>query len=210
MYAAIHVPGGKTGNGLGRLQPGRLPLSAILPTAVAFMLAIAVTVGSAHAEADGAAVDRAEALWRQGYLLHTQGAYEHAVKLFERSIEVSPTAEGHTFLGWSLSHLGLHEEAIVECKRAIALDPDFGNPYNDIGVYLIELDRLDEAISWLEKAILASRYCCYQYPYFNLGRIYLKEGKLDQAKRQFEQTLEQDPNYLPAKLGLKHIRDHWL
>ena len=34
------------------------------------------------------------------------------------------------------------------------MDPDFGNPYNDIGAYLIEMGRLDEAIPWLEKATL--------------------------------------------------------
>jgi hypothetical protein len=26
------------------------------------------------------------------------------------------------------------EEATAECLRAIEIDPDFGNPYNDIGV----------------------------------------------------------------------------
>ena len=73
--------------------------------------------------------------------------------MFERSIEPHPTVEGHTFLGWSLSHLGRIDEAIAECKKAIAIDPDFGNPYNDIGVYLVELDRSDDAIAWLEEAI---------------------------------------------------------
>src|SRR5262249_38344426 len=58
-----------------------------------------------------------------------------------RSIAIHPTAEAHTFLGWTLSHLGRHEDAIAECKTAIAVDPLFGNPYNDIGAYLIELGR---------------------------------------------------------------------
>ena len=30
--------------------------------------------------------------------------------------------------------------------------PTFGNPYNDIGAYLIAKGELDEAIEWLEKA----------------------------------------------------------
>jgi hypothetical protein len=34
--------------------------------------------------------------------------------------------------------MGLTDDAITECHHAIEVDPDFGNPYNDIGAYLIE------------------------------------------------------------------------
>ncbi len=98
--------------------------------------------------------------WRNGNVLHLAGRYEEAAELFEQSIAAYPTAEGHTFLGWSLGHLGRLEDAIAECKKAISLDADYGNPYNDIGAYLIELGRPEEAIPWLGKAITATRYCC--------------------------------------------------
>ncbi len=52
--------------------------------------------------------------WRNGYVLHLTGRYEEAAKLFEQSIAAYPTAEGHTFLGWSLSELGRLEDAIAE------------------------------------------------------------------------------------------------
>jgi Tfp pilus assembly protein PilF len=55
--------------------------------------------------------------------------------------------------------------------RAIEIDPEFGNPYNDIGVYLMQRDRLDDAVPWLERAKLAKRYEPRQFPYMNLGRI---------------------------------------
>jgi tetratricopeptide (TPR) repeat protein len=63
-----------------------------------------------------------------------------------------PTAEAHTFLGWTYHFQGRLDDAIAECKRAIEIDPEFGNPYNDIGAYLIELKRFDGAIPWLERA----------------------------------------------------------
>ena len=53
------------------------------------------------------------------------------------------------------------------------MDPDFGNPYNDIGAYLIQMGRLDEAIPWLEKATRAPRYEAPHFPRFNLGRAYV-------------------------------------
>lgn len=151
---------------------------------------------------------QAYVFWQQGYILHLHGAYEKAAQLFQKSIDVYPTAEGYTSLGRSLSSLGRIEEAIAECKKAIELDPDYGNPYNDIGVYLIDLGRPDEAVPWLMKAMRAKRYCCYQYPHFNLGRIQVMNGHLQDAERSFERALSYDPDYLPALKALEIIKEH--
>ena len=148
---------------------------------------------------------RAYVLWQQGNVLHLRGRFQAAADKFRESIEVLPTAEGHTFLGWSLSMLGHLEEAIAECEKAIELDPDYGNPYNDIGVYLIDLGRADEAPPWFEKAMAAERYCCYQFPHFNLGRVLVMQGDFVAARRSFEQSLRHDPDYLPARMALDYL-----
>ncbi len=105
--------------------------------------------------------------------------------------------------GYIVSLLGHYERAITQAKVAIRIDPDFGNPYNDIGVYLIELGRDGEAISYLEKAIGAKRYCCYQFPHFNLGRIYLKKKMYVEAREEFGKSLIIDSTYLPTKEALE-------
>ena len=148
---------------------------------------------------------RAYVLWQQGNVLHMQGRFQAAADKFRESIEVLPTAEGHTFLGWSLSMLGHLEEAIAECEKAIELDPDYGNPYNDIGVYLIDLGRAAEAPPWFEKAMAAERYCCYQFPHFNLGRVHFMRENFVAARRSFERALEHDPDYLPARMALDYL-----
>src|SRR5207249_1861324 len=93
---------------------------------------------------------RATALWREAYGHQMQGDLERAIELYQRSIDVYPTAEAHTFLGWTLSFQGRLEEATRECLKAIEVDPDFGNPYNDIGCYLMQEGKFEEAIPWLE------------------------------------------------------------
>ena len=175
---------------------------------VALLLLIAVCLPVSAGE-HGQATPRQQAyrFWEQGYLLHLIGAYAGAIAMFEMSIGIHPTAEGHTYLGWSMSKLGRLEEAIGQCKKAIALDSDYGNPYNDIGVYLIDLGRPAEAVPWLERAMAAKRYCCYQFPHANLGRVLLGQGRTAEAKRAFERALAYDPDYAPALLGLKYIRD---
>lgn len=143
--------------------------------------------------------------WKTGYLLHIVGDYRQAIEQFRESIALHPTAEAHTFLGWSLSHLGEIDEAIAQCKIAIELDPDYGNPYNDIGVYLIDLGRPEEAIPWLEKATRAKRYCCYEFAHYNLGRVQMLEGDVASARRNFERALEYEPRYLPAQKALEFL-----
>jgi len=85
--------------------------------------------------------DRALRLWQEGQLCHMRRDLAGAIRLYRESLAVAPTAEAHTFLGWALSGQGDIDGAIEECKRAIAVDPEFGNPYNDIGAYLIEQGR---------------------------------------------------------------------
>ncbi|MFB3127816.1 MAG: tetratricopeptide repeat protein, partial [Candidatus Acidiferrales bacterium] len=102
--------------------------------------------------------ERAQELFQQAYQHQAKGELDRAVALYKESIVVFPTAEGYTFLGWTYSFMGRYDEAIAECRHAIEVDPDFGNPYNDIGTYLIQKRQLDEAIPWLEKATRARRY----------------------------------------------------
>ena len=145
-------------------------------------------------------------LFREAYRAQMQGEFDRAVELYKRSLAAHPTAEAHTFLGWTYHFQGKVEDAISECKRAIEVDPEFGNPYNDIGSYLISLGRLDEAVPWLEQAIQAPRYEPRHYPYFNLGRVYYAKGMINRAREYFQQALRIEPDYTLARQAIENIR----
>lgn len=149
---------------------------------------------------------RATELWRQGYRHQTGGNVDRAIELYRQSIELYPTAEAHTFLGWAMSFQGHLAEATEECLRAIEIDAEFGNPYNDIGVYLMQQDKLDESISWLEKAKQAKRYEPRQFPFLNLGRIYIRQGRWWEALREFEGAVRQAPRDVGAAKILHNLR----
>src|SRR3982074_1690666 len=129
-------------------------------------------------------------LWRAAHRRQMQGELDRAIELYRRSIAACPTAEAHTFLGWTYSFQGRLEDAIEECQKAIAVDPTFGNPYNDIGAYLIEMGRLDEAIPWLERATRATRYASPHFPRLNLARVYLAREMYSRALEQFQAVVE--------------------
>jgi len=154
---------------------------------------------------DEARGEAAEALFRQAYEYQVRGELDEAIRLYARSIEAYPTAEAHTFLGWTYSFQGRYDDAIAECHRAIEVDPDFGNPYNDIGAYLIELDRYEEAVPWLKKAMVARRYEPRHFPHANLGRVWVKLGRAREAMLEFRRALEIEPNYAVARRELARL-----
>jgi Tfp pilus assembly protein PilF len=137
--------------------------------------------------------ERARDLWELGVQQLMSGHIRAAVDSFNRSLAVHPTAEGFTYRGWAISFLGRLEEAIEDCKRAIRVDPEFGNPYNDIGVYLMQMGALDQAIPWLEKAKSARRYDPKHFPFLNLGHIFMAKGDQMRALEEYVKALDIDP-----------------
>jgi Tfp pilus assembly protein PilF len=138
--------------------------------------------------------ERALQLVQQGMDQQMARNLDEAIRLYRESIAICPTADAHTYLGWAYSFLGKVDDAIAQCELAIRLDPDFGNPYNDIGVYLMKQQKLDEAIQWLEKAKVAKRYEPRHFPYINLGRVYLTKGMINKAIEEFRGALTQKPD----------------
>ncbi len=144
--------------------------------------------------------------FQEGYQKQSEGALAEAIELYQKSIELLPTAEAHTFLGWAYSLQNQYEDAITECRKAIELDPDYGNPYNDIGSYLIEKGKLEEAIPWLEKATQAKRYESYCFPYYNLGRVWEMKGNWMQALDYYGRSLKANADYTLARRAFDRLQ----
>ena len=154
----------------------------------------------------GEAKQRAVELFKQAYEAQLANDYEQAVELYQRSIATYPTSEAHTFLGWVYSFEGRYTEAIEQCLRAIEVDPTFGNPYNDIGSYLIAKGDLYGSVRWFKRALLAPRYESYAFPHFNLGRIYESRNRLLEAARHYSLALEQQPGFAQAMKALRGLQ----
>ena len=148
----------------------------------------------------------AASYFQQAYELQMKGQLNEAVNYYHLSIETCPTAEAYTFLGWTYSFMGKLDDAIQQCYKAIQVDPEFGNPYNDIGAYLIEKGQLDDAVPWLTRAITAKRYASYEFPHLNLGRVYEQKGAWQRAIDEYQLALKANPSYALASRALKRIQ----
>jgi Tfp pilus assembly protein PilF len=150
--------------------------------------------------------DHALDLFQQAYEQQMKGDLDSAILLYKRSIDVLPTAEAYTFLGWTYSFQGRYEDAIRECEKAILEDPELGNPYNDIGAYLIEQRRYDEAIPYLRGALSAKRYEAQHYPHYNLGQALEKKGQWMEALTEYHEAIRLQSDYQEARLALTRLQ----
>ena len=157
-------------------------------------------------DASPAAKYEAKQLFQEAYQAQLAHNYEEAIELYKRSIETYPTAEAHTFLGWVYSFQDRYDEAIAECLEAICVDEAFGNPYNDIGSYLLAKGDSYGCIRWFKRALLAPRYESYAFPHFNLARVYEMRRRYLEAARHYGLALEEQPQFTQAVIGLRRVQ----
>lgn len=157
---------------------------------------------------DISAASRYEAkqLFHQAYEAQLAHDYELAIELYKRSIETYPTAEAHTFLGWVYSFQDRYDEAIEECLEAIRVDETLGNPYNDIGSYLLAKGDSYGCVRWFRRALFAPRYDSYAFPHFNLGRVFEMRRKYLDAARHYSLALEQQPGFAEAANAVRRMQ----
>ena len=148
----------------------------------------------------------AVALFNDAYEAQMARDFEAAIRLYKESIKIFPTAEAYTFLGWTYSFKGEYDLAIAECVAAISVDADFGNPYNDIGSYLIAKGNYFDCVRWFKLAMKAKRYEARAYPHFNLATVYEKRGKLLEAVKHYTLALDEQPNYTQAYEALRNLQ----
>lgn len=145
-------------------------------------------------------------LFNEAYKAQMASDFDAAIKLYKKSISAFPTAEAYTFLGWAHSYKGDYDLAIAECVAAISIDEEFGNPYNDIGSYLIAKGNYFDCVRWFKLAIKAKRYEARAYPHFNLATVYEKRGDLLKASKHYALALDEQPNYKQAYAALRNLQ----
>jgi TolB-like protein/Tfp pilus assembly protein PilF len=141
--------------------------------------------------------------------LNLQGA----TREYQRAIELQPNnATAHQWLGdGPLICLGRFEEAIVEGKRAVELDPLSPVINTDLGITLYLARHDNQAVTQLNKAIALDP--TFFYSQCNLGVSFFGMGNIPGALAQFEKAkqLSDDPLMLTlvamakARMGDKNI-----
>lgn len=136
---------------------------------------------------------RARRALERGHEAARSGDLRGGLQAFEESARWEETADAVTYQAWMHALLGDLDTAERLCLRAIRLDPEFGNPYNDIGTICLQRRDVRSAIEWFQRAKRAPRYEPRHFPFVNLGRLYMTLGMPKEALEELEGALALSP-----------------
>ncbi len=141
-------------------------------------------------------------LFTLGLTFSSQEKYEKSINVIEEAVNYLPTgiepidgaSAAYFYLGWlyQVSTNNLNQ-AIADYSKAIELDPNAANVYNNRGVAYYALDEYDLAVADYSKAIELDPNAANVYN--NRGVAYYALDEYDLAVADYSKAIELDPNY---------------
>jgi tetratricopeptide (TPR) repeat protein len=124
-------------------------------------------------------------------LVHLRnGNFDEAIRILNKALALKPDYN-HALctLGLAYSMKGEFQESINQLKKCLDIDPSMTEAHNYLGVAYQELGFLEEAEKEFKIAILDNNYKSRELPYYNLARIYLTRGNLQEALDHIDRAL---------------------
>jgi len=130
--------------------------------------------------------------------------YSEAIQILEKIVDRYPLeTEAYTRLARLLYSEERPEETIAVVRRGLAVDPDYGDLYNVLGVCFLGLGRYDEAIAAHERYVqLAPNE---PNAHDSLGMSFQQSGKYERAMAEYNAALALDPEFEPAIIHLGDV-----
>lgn len=139
--------------------------------------------------------------WESWYYLgrtkYNENRFEEAVNAFRQALKLSPeNVKAEDNLGLSYEGLGRREEAEKAYRDAIRWQSQLlqqnPGPYLDLGILLVEQNRPQDAIPYLQQAVQISPKDPKAHE--RLGRAYERLDRLSEAQAELEKAVEASPN----------------
>ncbi len=165
--------------------------------------------GAADGEGDAASAAPggvAEELFGQGVQAEDRGQWEHALSLYERSLEAGgPDPETCFNLGNVLYELDRKRDAAKRYLQAVELDPEYVESLNNLGNALADSGWLTEAVNAYRRALRVEPD--YADAHSNLAETLVYLGRYDDAREHWHAYLRLDPHSSWARAIRELIRN---
>lgn len=129
---------------------------------------------------------------------------EEQLRILREFVEKYPAEKyAHFELAFEYDNRGLFPEAIAECERALALDPDFGYALNEIGYLKAKTGDIAGGVSYLE------RYAALNpndpNPRDSIAELSMRLGKLEESAAKYKALLAAKPDFYLSWAGLAYV-----
>jgi len=145
-----------------------------------------------------------EQVFAQGAAALDAGDLPGAEQIFRSIIESEPRAHpAWNALSVVAVRSGFPELALERAKHALELDRRNHVYLNNLGVAYGELGQFTDAEQALRRALKAKP--AYAEGHFNLGKVLHKQGRRDEALREYERAYAMDPEFPGLRIALLHM-----
>ena len=107
------------------------------------------------------------------------------------------------------NYIGQPEDALIYAQRALEKSPNFGLAHYNAGIAHALLHNADEALEQFDLEIVQAPGAHTQFAtYVWKGSVHLRDGKLAEARRQYDRALRLNHTSAAAYLGLFLVDKH--
>jgi tetratricopeptide (TPR) repeat protein len=145
-----------------------------------------------------------------GRTKYNENRFEEAIAAFKRCLDLAPRhVRAEDNLGLSYQGLGRYDEAYQAFKNAIDWQSNIADdskdpwPYIDMGSFLIETNRPQEAVPYLKQAIALVPDSPKAHQ--QLGKAYLAAKQFPAAQAELEAAVRLEPDSAPAHYVLGQL-----
>lgn len=101
------------------------------------------------------------------------------------------------FLGVAYELLSDHEKSVQAYEQAVALDPDFGDAWNNLGQVRQVVGEFEKARQAFKRALGLEDYMTPEFAAYNMADLLAEQGEYDQALVYSTLGLEKNRRYIP-------------
>ncbi len=166
-----------------------------------FFLVSMVSCATFHTES---AMQNSAARYKIGVGYYSEGKIQQAFVEFQYAYELNPQNKEVLYAIGIIYLLDFDEtlKAIDFFQRAVKVDPDYSEAYNNLGYAHAKIGKFDAAIPFYKKALSNLFYATPEMAYVNMGKAYYRIGRYDEAAVAFKEAIKRAPNFDLPYLGL--------
>ncbi len=170
------------------------PATLIYRLLIVLLLLPVVSCATADKES---AVINAAARHTIGVSYYSEGKVQQAFVEFQHAYELNPQNKEVLNSIGIIYLLDFDEtlKAIDFFQKAINVDPDYADAYNNIGYAHTKSGKFEAAIPFYKKAVSNLFYATPEKAFFNMGKSYYRLGRYDEAAAAYKEAIKRAPGF---------------